>query len=68
MRCLTNLQILEIGGISQLEERCRKDIGADWQKIAHIPKIRLYNELGRMHEAVAAQPEGHDRAEFKSSN
>ncbi|TYG96778.1 hypothetical protein ES288_A11G380000v1 [Gossypium darwinii] len=41
MRCLTNLQILEIKRIPQLEERCRKDIGADWHKIAHIPNIRL---------------------------
>ncbi|MFQ6635810.1 hypothetical protein Gotur_010204, partial [Gossypium turneri] len=41
MRCLTKLQILEIERIPQLEERCRKDIGADWQKIAHIPNIRL---------------------------
>ncbi|TYJ12496.1 hypothetical protein E1A91_A11G355200v1, partial [Gossypium mustelinum] len=42
MRCLTNLQILEIGRIPELEERCRKDIGADWHKIAHIPNIQLY--------------------------
>ncbi|KAG4123608.1 hypothetical protein ERO13_D11G336401v2 [Gossypium hirsutum] len=39
MRCLTKLQILDINGIPQLEERCRKDIGADWHKIAHIPHI-----------------------------
>ncbi|XP_052479953.1 putative disease resistance protein RGA3 [Gossypium raimondii] len=39
MRCLTKLQILYINGIPQLEERCRKDIGADWHKIAHIPHI-----------------------------
>ncbi|TYI58712.1 hypothetical protein E1A91_D11G380200v1 [Gossypium mustelinum] len=42
MRCLTKLQTLEIERIPQLEERFRKDIGADWQKIAHIPNIRLY--------------------------
>ncbi|KAK8330153.1 hypothetical protein V6Z12_A11G376200 [Gossypium hirsutum] len=41
MRCLTNLQILEIVRVPQLEERCRKDIGADWHKIAHIPEILL---------------------------
>ncbi|KAG8479812.1 hypothetical protein CXB51_029304 [Gossypium anomalum] len=41
MRCLTNLQILEIGRIPELEKRCRKDSGADWHKIAHIPNIRL---------------------------
>ncbi|XP_017631466.1 disease resistance protein RGA2-like [Gossypium arboreum] len=44
MRCLTNLEVLHIERVPQLEERCRKDIGADWHKIAHIPKIRLYNE------------------------
>ncbi|XP_017629251.2 putative disease resistance protein RGA1 [Gossypium arboreum] len=37
MRCLTNLQELDIHGVPQLEERCEKDIGADWYKIAHIP-------------------------------
>ncbi|MFQ6635806.1 hypothetical protein Gotur_010206, partial [Gossypium turneri] len=41
MRCLTKLQILQIVRNPQLQERCRKDIGADWQKIAHIPNIRL---------------------------
>ncbi|KAB2006834.1 hypothetical protein ES319_D11G375300v1 [Gossypium barbadense] len=42
MRCLTSLEYLHIKGIPQLEERCRKDIGADWQKIAHIPNIGSY--------------------------
>ncbi|TYI58718.1 hypothetical protein E1A91_D11G380400v1 [Gossypium mustelinum] len=41
MRCLTSLEYLQIQGIPQLEERCRKDIGADWHKIAHIPDIWL---------------------------
>ncbi|KAB2006805.1 hypothetical protein ES319_D11G373100v1, partial [Gossypium barbadense] len=41
MRCLTSLEYLQIREIPQLEERCRKDIGADWRKIAHIPNIRL---------------------------
>ncbi|TYH47276.1 hypothetical protein ES332_D11G399800v1 [Gossypium tomentosum] len=44
MRCLTSLEYLYITGIPQLEERCQKDIGADWQKIAHIPNIRLYQK------------------------
>ncbi|PPD67751.1 hypothetical protein GOBAR_DD35373 [Gossypium barbadense] len=44
MRCLTSLEYLEIQEIPQLEERCRKDIGADWQKIAHIPNIRMYQK------------------------
>ncbi|KAB2006835.1 hypothetical protein ES319_D11G375400v1 [Gossypium barbadense] len=42
MRCLTSLEYLQVQEIPQLKERCRKDIGADWQKIAHIPDIRLY--------------------------
>ncbi|XP_052479951.1 putative disease resistance protein RGA3 isoform X2 [Gossypium raimondii] len=42
MRCLTSLEYLHIREIPQLEERCRKDIGADWKKIAHIPNIGLY--------------------------
>ncbi|TYH47268.1 hypothetical protein ES332_D11G399400v1 [Gossypium tomentosum] len=42
MRCLTSLEYLCIREIPQLEERCRKDIGADWHKIAHIPNIRWY--------------------------
>ncbi|KAK9016449.1 hypothetical protein V6N11_078948 [Hibiscus sabdariffa] len=39
MHCLTTLEALYIDGIPQLEERCRKEIGADWHKIAHIPQI-----------------------------
>ncbi|MBA0654897.1 hypothetical protein Goklo_021804 [Gossypium klotzschianum] len=38
MRRLTNLQQLNIDGVPHLEERCEKDIGADWYKIAHIPE------------------------------
>ncbi|GMI79657.1 hypothetical protein like AT3G14470 [Hibiscus trionum] len=41
MNCLTSLEELRIRKIPQLEERCRKDIGADWRKIAHIPVIEL---------------------------
>ncbi|KHG28036.1 Putative disease resistance RGA1 [Gossypium arboreum] len=44
MRCLTSLEYLQITEVPWLEERCREDSGADWHKIAHIPKIRLYNE------------------------
>ncbi|PPS09592.1 hypothetical protein GOBAR_AA11033 [Gossypium barbadense] len=39
MRCLTNLQMLQIIGNPQLKERCRRDIGTDWHKIAHIPEV-----------------------------
>ncbi|KAE8664191.1 hypothetical protein F3Y22_tig00112852pilonHSYRG00078 [Hibiscus syriacus] len=41
MHGLTSLEYLNIIRVPQLEERCRKDIGADWHKIAHIPRIRL---------------------------
>ncbi|KAL4353085.1 hypothetical protein GQ457_06G025380 [Hibiscus cannabinus] len=39
MRYLTTLQVLNMYMIPELEERCLKDIGADWHKIAHIPEI-----------------------------
>ncbi|TYG48070.1 hypothetical protein ES288_D11G393800v1 [Gossypium darwinii] len=41
MRCLTKLKILGTERIPQLEERCPKGIGAEWQRIAHIPSIGL---------------------------
>ncbi|TYH20954.1 hypothetical protein ES288_A04G003900v1 [Gossypium darwinii] len=47
MRCLTNLQLLKMRRVPQLVERCRKDIGADWHKIAHIPHITCYQWLIR---------------------
>ncbi|KAB2006825.1 hypothetical protein ES319_D11G374700v1 [Gossypium barbadense] len=46
MRCLTNLQRLNIYDVPQLEERCQKDIGADWYKIAHIPSVTHWPGVG----------------------
>ncbi|TYH47266.1 hypothetical protein ES332_D11G399200v1 [Gossypium tomentosum] len=46
MRCLTNLQQLNIHKVPQLEERCQKDIGADWYKIAHIPSVTHWPSAG----------------------
>ncbi|XP_017629902.2 putative disease resistance protein RGA4 [Gossypium arboreum] len=46
MRCLTNLQQLNIHEVPQLEERCQKDIGADWYKIAHIPSVTDWSSAG----------------------
>ncbi|TYG48065.1 hypothetical protein ES288_D11G393400v1 [Gossypium darwinii] len=46
MRCLTNLQQLNIHEVPQLEERCLKDIGADWYKIAHIPSVTHWPGVG----------------------
>ncbi|KAJ1383723.1 Virus X resistance protein-like, coiled-coil domain [Sesbania bispinosa] len=37
LRHLSNLQHLSIHGCSTLEEECRKGVGRDWPKIAHIP-------------------------------
>jgi hypothetical protein len=38
---LTSLQSLFIRGCPNLEKRCEKDLGEDWPKIAHIPKISI---------------------------
>ncbi|KAL3497618.1 hypothetical protein ACH5RR_040350 [Cinchona calisaya] len=38
---LTNLQQLSIWYCPLLEQRCAKDIGAEWHKIAHIPYIKI---------------------------
>ncbi|XP_056161613.1 putative disease resistance protein RGA1 [Syzygium oleosum] len=39
MRRLASLTHLKIVGCPDLEERCKKDAGEDWYKIAHIPQI-----------------------------
>ncbi|XP_039162788.1 putative disease resistance protein RGA4 [Eucalyptus grandis] len=39
MRRLMSLNHLRIAGCPKLEERCTKDAGKDWYKIAHIPHI-----------------------------
>jgi Leucine-rich repeat (LRR) protein len=36
---LTSLRSLTIWDCPNLEKRCEKDLGEDWPKIAHIPKI-----------------------------
>ncbi|XP_058079914.1 putative disease resistance protein RGA3 [Magnolia sinica] len=38
---LTNLQHLRIYECPQLEKRCEKEKGEDWQYIAHIPRIQI---------------------------
>ncbi|XP_058078561.1 putative disease resistance protein RGA3 [Magnolia sinica] len=41
LQLLTNLQTLQIKGCPQLEKRCEKEKGEDWQYIAHIPDIGI---------------------------
>ncbi|KAK6260999.1 hypothetical protein SCA6_015473 [Theobroma cacao] len=41
MQRLTALQFLLIRGCPCLEMRCKKDTGADWHKIRHIPFIKI---------------------------
>ncbi|KAF3959159.1 hypothetical protein CMV_015996 [Castanea mollissima] len=41
MRRLTKLKQLYINGCPELKERCAKEKGTEWSKIAHIPYIRI---------------------------
>ncbi|TYI31713.1 hypothetical protein ES332_A04G003600v1 [Gossypium tomentosum] len=66
MRCLTNLQWLNINGVPQLEERCRKDIGADWHKIAHIPQILCYRAFDNL-KILDAEKEERQKTKCTSS-
>ncbi|AES79733.1 putative P-loop containing nucleoside triphosphate hydrolase, leucine-rich repeat domain, L [Medicago truncatula] len=42
IRHLTSLEFLRIWSCPTLEERCKEGTGEDWDKIAHIPKIKIY--------------------------
>ncbi|PON46644.1 LRR domain containing protein, partial [Trema orientale] len=44
---LKNLTTLEIEDCATLIQRCNKKTGADWDKIAHIPKVHLGPISGR---------------------
>ncbi|BFG31057.1 hypothetical protein CerSpe_173310 [Prunus speciosa] len=44
MHCLTALRELDISS-DPLAERCRREEGEDWYKIAHVPKIILYGRI-----------------------
>ncbi|XP_058747850.1 putative disease resistance protein RGA4 [Vicia villosa] len=39
---LTSLEVLTIQGCSTLKKRCKEEIGEDWDKIAHIPKLLIW--------------------------
>lgn len=41
MAHLRNLQNLKIYGCPQLVERCKRNTGSDWSKIAHIPNVEV---------------------------
>ncbi|CDP08105.1 unnamed protein product [Coffea canephora] len=41
VRRLTKLRKLAIEGCPLLKDRCKKEIGQEWYKIAHIPEIQL---------------------------
>ncbi|XXG50590.1 hypothetical protein AAC387_Pa02g4572 [Persea americana] len=40
-RLPTTLQMLDISGCPSLKEKCQRDGGEDWGKIAHIPNISI---------------------------
>ena len=42
MRRLTKLKELYIRDCPELKERCAKESGIEWSKIAHIPRIEIY--------------------------
>ncbi|XP_030943144.1 putative disease resistance protein RGA4 isoform X3 [Quercus lobata] len=43
MSHLTSLHTLEIARCPQLKKRCEKENGEDWDKISHIPNLRIEN-------------------------
>lgn len=45
---LNRLKSFWINGCPELERRCRKEIGEDWPKIAHVQYIHIENEQVRL--------------------
>nr|XP_048320034.1 putative disease resistance protein RGA1 isoform X2 [Ziziphus jujuba var. spinosa]XP_048320035.1 putative disease resistance protein RGA1 isoform X2 [Ziziphus jujuba var. spinosa]XP_048320036.1 putative disease resistance protein RGA1 isoform X2 [Ziziphus jujuba var. spinosa] len=39
---LTNLQSLHIGDCPKLVERCKMEMGEDWPRIAHVPRLSMW--------------------------
>ncbi|KAI9125091.1 hypothetical protein K1719_003707 [Acacia pycnantha] len=44
IQSLPNLKTLAIGDCPELQRRCNKETGEDWQKIAHIPCVKFYHK------------------------
>ncbi|XP_020216116.2 putative disease resistance protein RGA4 [Cajanus cajan] len=44
---LTNLSHLSIDNCPQLEKRCKRETGKDWQYIAHIPQLKVASSSKR---------------------
>lgn len=60
LKHLSNLQHLSIHGCSALEEECRKGVGREWPKIAHIPHTYVGNlELGRFSTGSSSSSSTH---------
>ncbi|KAK2427407.1 putative disease resistance protein RGA3 [Trifolium repens] len=45
IQCLSGLERLSISHCPELTNRCRKETGEDWQKIAHVKHLRIYEYI-----------------------
>ncbi|KAK9920841.1 hypothetical protein M0R45_029383 [Rubus argutus] len=52
MRCLTEIEVIEIKDCPILKERCNKETGVEWPKISRIPVIRESRVDNVLHELL----------------